>query len=203
MKKVSLSGSLRKNVGKKDAKELRRNNRIPAVMYGGKEQIHFSIDEKAFEKSLHSPESFIYEIDIDGTQYHGVIYEKQFHPVTDRPLHVDFRQVNDGVVVRAEIPFRLTGTAVGVTEGGFIYKKTRKLIIEGLVEKMPEYIDIDVTEMKIGDSVHIRDIKLDGMKILSQESVLVITVKAPKAAVVLDVEDEDEEEGEEEASTEE
>ena len=197
MKKVSLSGSRRENVGRKDAKMLRKNGRIPAVMYGGKEQIHFSLEEKAFDKTLETPESFIYEIDIDGEKHRGVIYEIQFHPVTDRVLHVDFRQANEGEKVRAEIPFRLKGVAPGVTEGGRLYQKTRKLTIEGVVDKMPEYIDIDISNMKIGDKLHVRDLQLDDFKILTSPSTLVLAIVAPrKMATVVDLSAEEEEAGE-------
>ncbi len=194
MNSVSMSGSLRENVGKKDAKKLRRQGRIPAVLYGGPEQIHFSIDEKAFEKTLKSPESFIFNLDIDGKSYRSVVYDVQFHPVTDRVLHVDFREVLDGKPVKVKIPIRINGSSIGVMQGGILYVKTRKLYVEGLVENMPDYLDIDITKMKIGDSYQVKDIETKDMKILTNPSTSVVSIQTSRTATVVAVDDEEEEE---------
>jgi large subunit ribosomal protein L25 len=206
MNSVSMSGSIRENVGKKDAKKLRREGRIPAVIYGGKEQIHFSVDEKAFEKTLHSPESFIFNLDIDGKNVNGVVYDVQFHPVTDRPLHVDFREIVDGKPVKVRIPIRLNGSSKGVLQGGVLYVKTRKLFVEGLVENMPDYLNIDITEMKIGDSFQVKDIETKDLTILTNPSTSVVSIKTSRTtAAVASDDDEEENEGSEasEASSEE
>ncbi len=200
MNSVSMSGSLRENVGKKDAKKLRRQGRVPAVLYGGPEQIHFSIDEKAFEKTLKSPESFIFNLDIDGKSYRSVIYDVQFHPVTDRPLHVDFREVLDGKPVKVKIPIRINGSSIGVMQGGILYVKTRKLYVEGLVENMPDYLDIDITNMKIGDSYQVKDIETKDLKILTNPSTSVVSIQTSRTATVVAVDEDEDEEGEGEAA---
>ena len=139
MKTVSMSGSPRENVGKKDAKKARREGRVPCVLYGGKEQIHFSLLEKDFVKIIFTPEVYILNIGIDGNQYTAILQDIQYHPVTDSILHADFLELTPGKPVVIGIPVKFTGDPPGVLLGGRLRKKIRKLIVKGMVDDLPEY----------------------------------------------------------------
>ncbi len=182
MKKVSLSGSKRKSVGKKDAKLLRREGQIPAVLYGNKEQVHFSVDEIALKKLVYTPNVYIFELDIDGTKVPAVMKEVQIHPVTDRTVHVDFQEVVDGKPVKIEIPIKLTGLSEGVKSGGKLMQHFRKLKVEALVENLPDTVEIDITEVGIGDKIRVGDVDINGVKLLNPESAVIIAVQMARGA---------------------
>ena len=152
MKTVSLSGSLRGSVGKKDAKLQRRAGKIPCVLYGGPEQIHFVADEKSFSKILFTPEVNIIKITIDGKEYETIYQEIQFHPVTDKLLHVDFLEVLPDKPVTIAIPVKSEGVSPGVLKGGRLEKKMRKVKIKALIKDLPDFIMINISPMEIGDS---------------------------------------------------
>lgn len=181
MKSVSLSGSRRKNVGKKDAKSLRKKELIPAVIYGGKEQIFFSVSEKEFSKAINNPEVFSFNLDIDGIKKQATIQEVQFHPTKDLPIHIDFMEFIDGKPISIAIPILITGTSPGVLRGGKLVKKVRKLCISGLLENIPENITIDISKLNVGDAIRVKDIKRDNLTMLDIPSNIVITVRSARA----------------------
>lgn len=183
MKTVSLSGSLRGSVGKKDAKLQRRAGKIPCVLYGGKEQIHFVADEKSFSKILFTPEVNIIRITIDGKDYDTIYQEIQFHPVTDRLLHVDFLQVLPDKPVTIAIPVKSEGVSPGVLKGGRLEKKLRKVRVKALAQYLPEYIMINISSMEIGDSVKIGDLKIDHVTFLDAPTNVVIAVRTARQVI--------------------
>src|SRR6476620_6121949 len=132
MKSVTLSGSLRANVGKVDAKELRAKGHVPCVIYGGTEQIHFHADERAFKPVIFTPNAHIVEIDLDGKVYKTVLQDAQYHKINDKLIHADFLEVIDGKPVTANIPVVLSGQSEGVKKGGKLVLKLRKLKARGL-----------------------------------------------------------------------
>jgi len=192
MKKVSLSGSVRKNVGKKDAKLIRREGLVPAVLYGNKEQTHFALKEVDIKKLVFTPNVYIVELDIDGKKADGIIKEVQMHPVTDRILHVDFQEVVDGKEVKIEIPVNITGLSVGVKNGGKLRQNFRKLKAVALVDKLPDTIDVDVTNLKIGGKIRVGDIDIEGVSFLNPESAVVVAVQMARGAKVVTDEEEEE-----------
>src|SRR5688572_21314719 len=141
MKSVSISGSPRVNVGKKDAKELRNQGQIPCVLYGGKEQVHFFAAEKEFQKLLYSPDVHTVNIDIGGKQFEAIVQEAQYHKIDDKLLHVDFLEIIKGKPVVMNIPVKTTGTASGVRAGGKLLKKLKTLKLKGPIEKFPDHIE--------------------------------------------------------------
>ena len=183
MKTVSLSGSLRGSVGKKDAKLQRRVGKIPCVMYGGKEQIHFVADEKSFSKILFTPEVNIIRINIDGKDYDTIYQEIQFHPVTDKLLHVDFLQLIPDKPVVIAIPVKSEGVSPGVLKGGRLEKKLRKVKIKALANDLPDFIMINISSMDIGDSVKISDLKIEGVTFLDAPNNVVIAVRTARQVV--------------------
>jgi large subunit ribosomal protein L25 len=204
MKTASLSGSSRESVGKKDASQLRLNNRVPAVLYGGGEQKHLSIAELDLSKIIVNPDVFQIDLDVDGTVHKCIIQEVQFHPVTERIVHVDLLQVIDGKTVRVELPLRTTGTAQGVIDGGRIQMLFRRLPVSGLIQDLPEAITVDISDLVIGSSARVRDIEVPNCKVLLNESALLVACKRTRAAMSAESEEEvaDEAEGTEEAAAE-
>ena len=194
MKKVSMSGSLRENVGKKDAKKHRREGNIPCVIYGGETQIHFFTNEIKFDKIIFTPEVYLISIDIDGKEYQVILQDVQYHPVTDKVLHADFLELADGKAIAMGIPVTLTGSSAGVMAGGQLIKKMHKIRMKGLVENLPEKVEVDITDLMIGRSIKVRDIELDNLSLLDPPNSVIVRVKTSRTVVE---DEEDEEEGEE------
>jgi large subunit ribosomal protein L25 len=180
MKTISMSGSQRENVGKKDARMHRREGKIPCVLYGGKEQVHFTADEKSFIKILFTPEVFIIKLTIDGKDYDAILQDIQYHPVTDRVMHADFLEMVPGRPVTIALPFKVTGTSEGVLQGGRLNKKKRKIRVRGLVEHLPDYIELDITPLKIGDSIKVGDIHIEHLEMLDSARDVVVNVKVTR-----------------------
>lgn len=193
MKEVSLSGSLRENVGKKDAKAVRNAGNVPCVVYGGNEQVHFSVDHVQMEKLIYTPNVYIIKLDIDGKAIKTVIQDIQFHPVTDRIWHVDFIQLEDNKPVKVEIPVRLTGRAIGVMNGGKLSQVFRRLRVYALPGNLPDAIEVDISKLRIGQSIRVKDLITDELNILNAPNAVVCSIKMARGAV--DEGEEDEEEG--------
>ncbi|MDA1336431.1 MAG: 50S ribosomal protein L25 [Bacteroidetes bacterium] len=183
MKTASLSGSLREGVGKKDANHLRKENRVPGVLYGSGEQKHFSISELDISKLVINPDVFRIQFDLNGQTTDCIIQDVQFHPVTDRIVHVDLLQIIPGKSVRVELPLRTKGTAVGVISGGRLQMLFRRVPVRGLADDLPEEIVIDVTALEIGDNVRVRDISVPNCTVLLNDSTLLAAVKRTRAAM--------------------
>ena len=193
MKKVSLSGSPRENVGKQDAADLRRNERIPAVLYGGEKQIHFSISENDAKKLIFTPNVYIVELEIKGEKVKAIVQESQLHPVTDRILHIDFLQILDNKPFKIKIPVRLEGFSRGVQNGGRLRQNFRKLKVLGLEQDMPEAVVIDITSLRIGHKRRVSDLSIPGIKFLDPLNAVVVGVQTARTAIADDEEDELEE----------
>jgi large subunit ribosomal protein L25 len=195
MKTASLSGSLRGSVGKKDAGQLRKDNRVPGVLYGSGEQKHFSVSELAISKLVINPDVFRIQFDLDGDNFDCIIQEVQFHPVTDRIVHIDLLQVIPGKPVRVELPLRTTGTAVGVIGGGRLQMLFRRIPVRGLADDLPEQITIDVTTLEIGDNKRVRDLEVPNCTVLLNDSTLLVAVKRTRAAMSAASSEEDGDDG--------
>ena len=199
MKTVSISGSLRENVGKKDAKKNRKLGKIPCVIYGGKDQIHFTVDEIDFSKLIVTPEVFIINIEIKGNEYNVILQDIQYHPVTDKVLHVDFLEVIPGHPIVISIPVKLEGSSQGVLKGGEFIKKLRKLKVKALPKHLPDNIVLDISNLEIGDYIRIKDVKQENLELLDIPNAIIVGVKTARGIE----EDETKEEGEEEEKQEE
>ena len=192
MKSVSISGSLRENVGKKDAKAQRGHGMIPCVIYGGKEQKIFVVEEKQFQKLLYTPEVQSVELTIDGKVYTAIVQDSQFHPITDRLLHVDFLEVVDGKPITIEIPFKVKGTSPGVLKGGFMKKRVRKLKVRGLLENIPEYITADISNLDLNDVIKVSDIQIDNLTVVDNPNKVIVAVLPTRNVVADNAEGEEE-----------
>ncbi len=182
MKSVSISGSPRANVGKTDATALRNAKQVPCVLYGGKEQVHFAVLEADFKPLIYTPDANTVNLEIAGKKYHAILQETQYHKLTDSLLHVDFLEIVAGKPVTMNIPVKTTGTSPGVRAGGKLVKKLKTLKVKGLVEKMPDTIDIAIDALEIGQGVRVSDIKLDGLTLLNASNITVVSVVTTRAA---------------------
>lgn len=183
MKTVSMSGSLRANVGKKDAKATRRANCVPCVLYGGKEQIHFSVPDTSFKDVIFTPEACFIALNIEGKEHQAILQDVQYHPVTDNIMHVDMLELSDTREITMAIPIKVTGVAPGVLSGGKLIQKLRKLKIKSLPQHMPDVINIDISKLKINDSVKISDLATEHLTFLDPRSSVVVGVRVTRAVV--------------------
>jgi large subunit ribosomal protein L25 len=183
MKQVSLSGSPRENVGRKGAEELRRNGRIPGVIYGGQSQVPFSVSRNDWDKIVARPDTLQINIEVAGKTFSTIIQEQQQNPVTDLVTHVDLLELTPGKEVRTTLPVRTVGVSEGVRSGGKLMINYRKVRISGKPEAIPDEITVDISAMKIGDMIRVRDIKLDGCKVLEAEASAIVSVQQTRAAM--------------------
>jgi large subunit ribosomal protein L25 len=191
MKSITISGSKRESVGKKSTKALRNAGLVPCVIYGGDEPIHFSAEEKAFKKLVYTPDAHTVVVDLgeDG-QYNAIAQDMQWHPVKELLLHADFYQIFDDKMVTMEVPVQLTGSSRGVLNGGVLRRNNRKLKVKALPANLPDFINIDITDMKIGNKKYVRDLRVDEYEIMHPDSVVVVMIKTSRTAIVED-DDED------------
>ena len=194
MNSVSLSGSLRENVGKKDAKALRRNGQVPCIIYGNNiEQVKFFTDARSFKKILYTPETLIIDFEINGKVYHTILQDIQYHPVTDEVLHADFLYVNEENPITVTLPVRTQGTCPGVMRGGRMNMNLSKLKVRGFVNDLPDNIMIDVTKLQMNQAIKVKDLDLEKITILVPANTIVVDVRAPRNAAVEETTEETEE----------
>ncbi len=181
MQTIQIKGVKREQFGKKGAKDIRRENLIPCVIYGnGGETIHFSVEAAEAKKILYTPKTYIVVLDIDGTEVKGVMRETQFHPVKDYCQHIDFFRVVDGKPVSVEIPVAVVGNSEGVKAGGKLKIERRKLTVSGLEENLLDELVVDITELGVGKSINVADLNYEGLKILNPASTPVVSVLATR-----------------------
>ncbi len=182
MKTFELKGQLRSDIGTKSARQLRREDQVPCVLYGGEQPLHFSVDNRDVKDLVYTPHVYFVQIEVDGKQVMAVLKDLQFHPVTDRLLHLDFQQVFDDKAVRMAVPVEITGNSVGVRNGGKLVVNTRKLMVAALPKDMPDTVAIDISKLEIGDSFRIRDINADKVEFLENPAIVVAAVRMTRSA---------------------
>ncbi len=184
---VKLEGKVRET-GRKVADALRDSMRVPAVLYGPEveENIHFSVDELELEKVLSNSRRQIIELEIDGQTHQTLLKTTDFHPVSDRAIHADFYALDDEHKVMLSVPLRLTGSAIGVTDGGGrVFQPMHILRIRTYPDNIPGAYSIDITELEIGDSIHVRDLDLEDIEALDDGSRTIVTIVPPKSEALL------------------
>ena len=191
MKSLAISVKSRENVGKSSTRALRNQGNVPCVLYGGEKQVCFYAHENEFRKLVYTPDVFIVELNIDGEVKRAIMQDIQFHPVTDKILHIDFLEIFDDKPVTVSIPVILNGLAIGVRNGGNLMFRRRKIITRGLPANLPDLIEINIEDVKIGQFIYIKDISVDGCEFLAPKNAVVVGVKTARGAV----EDEEDEEG--------
>lgn len=202
MKTVSVSGSLRENVGKKDAKALRREGLVPCVLYGGKQQVSFAIPEASFKDIIYTPESCLVNLEISGKKYMVIQQDAQFHPVKGNIIHCDFMEIFPDKPVKLDVPIAIVGNSPGVIKGGKLITKLRKLKIKGLMDALPDVVEVNISKLQIGDSVKVGQLKTKGVEFLTPANSVVVTVKVTRGVAAVGADEEEAEGGEATEATE-
>ncbi len=194
MKLLEIKCSLREKTGKKDSKKMRKQGNVPCVLYGGDENVHFTAPENDFRHLVYTPHVYLMKLDIDGKVYDAVLQDIQFHPVTDKILHIDFYQVYEDRPVSVSIPVQLNGVPEGVKQGGKLALEARNLRARALPADLPELLEVDVTGIGLGKSVKVGELDFKGIELLDSENLVIASVKLTRAARGITDEDEDESE---------
>lgn len=181
MKSVEIIGYKRANLGKADAKALREQSLVPGVLYGGGEQVHVAIPMIQFRQLVYTPSAHQVDLNIEGTVYRCILQEVQFHPVNELILHADFLLLHEDKAVKMEIPVKINGTALGVTKGGKLNVKLRRVKVVALPANLPDYIEVDVTALDLGKTIKVSDVPAGDYKVLNAKSIPVVSVDIPRA----------------------
>jgi len=208
MKTIEITATGRKELGKKAAKQLRKNDQVPCVMYGqGSENMHFHAHKNAFRKLIYTPNSYIIDLTIDDIKCQAIMQSVDFHPVTDEILHIDFYKIDNTKPFKMEIPVRTVGLAEGVKAGGVLRVARRKLLAKAIIENFPDELVLDVTDLKIGNAIRVNDINKEykDLEFLDPQSIVatveVTRLAKSEAGLEEDLEDEEAEEGAEGEAT--
>jgi large subunit ribosomal protein L25 len=197
MKSITIKGSKRESVGKVATKALRNAGKVPCVLYGGEQALHFSADELSFKKLVYTPNVYTATIELEsGEKFNAILQDIQFHPVSDKILHIDFYQLFSDKEVTMDIPVKLVGSAPGVIAGGSLRFPNRTLKVKGLPDNLPDFISADISKLNIGDRVLISDVDANKCTLLHSDSMVVTQVRRARAVVEVEVEEEEGEEGE-------
>jgi large subunit ribosomal protein L25 len=182
MKTIAIQAEVKQGTGRSIAANARKEGKIPCVVYGGSENVNLLVAEKELNKFLYTPEVLIAEINIEGGKtVKALVQASQFHPVTDATLHADFLELIPGQPVKVNLPIKTVGNSVGVRAGGKLKEILRKLRVKGMAEDLPDFIEIDITNVNIGQSFRVNQLKLDGVEFLDSPSNVVVTVSATRA----------------------
>ena len=206
MKSITINGSQRESVGKKSTKALRNAGQVPCVLYGGDKPVHFAAEEIAFSHLVYTPNAHTVVINLEnGESFNAIMQDIQFHPVTDKILHIDFYQLYEDRPITMEVPVHFVGNSRGVKAGGVLRKNSRRLRVRAIPSLLPDFIEVDVTPMRIGNKLYVTALENDDYKIMHTENTVVCQIKRARAAMALagmDEDDEDEVEGDETAAAE-
>ena len=200
MKSIAIKGSKRESVGKKATKALRNADMVPCVIYGGDEPLSFSAHELAFKDLVYTPNAHTVVIELEGDKINAILQDIQFHPVTDRIIHMDFYQIFDDKEVSVEIPVRTVGNSRGVRSGGVLRIVTRKLRVKALPANLPDVIEVDISDMRIGSKMYVTDVKADDFKLMHTDNTVICQIRTSRTAISEIEEEEAEAEAAEEAA---
>lgn len=176
MKTIEIKGSLRSELGKKNSKLIRKQGNVPCVIYGNGNNIHFYAHENSFKNLVYTPDAHIVHLNLGEKEYDLVMQEIQFHPVTDKITHIDFIEINDKKPITISLPIKITGESVGVKAGGKLRIKKRSLKVRGLASDIPEFLPIDITNLKIHHSVKVADLSFDKIELVDPKITTILSV---------------------------
>jgi large subunit ribosomal protein L25 len=188
MKTIEIKGSFRTELGKKSSKQIRKAGSVPCVIYGKETNIHFHAPELSFKNLIFTPEAHLVNLNLDGKEYRAVLKDIQYHPVSDRILHADFIEVFDNKHVTISIPIKVVGDSVGVIAGGKLSIKKRNLKVKGLPGDLPEFLKVDITDLKIHDGVKVGDLSYNKIELLDMKKALVLSIATSRVAAKTDAE---------------
>jgi len=188
MKTFELSGVIRKELGKKSSKAARAKELVPCVIYGGEKVRHFDTKELSLRKLVYTSEIFVINLTLDDKKpIKAILKDIQFHPVSDKILHIDFLEVFEDKPIVMEVPVKLQGLAVGVRAGGKLSLEMRKLKVKGLYKDIPELITINVEKLDLGKTIQVKSMKMDNLEFLNAPNSVICSVKMTRVARGMDV----------------
>lgn len=182
MKTIEINGSFRTELGKKSSKQVRKAGNVPCVIYGKEQNIHFEAPEKSFKNLVYTADAHLVKLTIADKEFKAVLKDMQFHPVNDKILHADFIQIFDNKPVVINIPIKVSGDSVGVIAGGKLSIKKRTLKVKGLADDLPEFLPIDITDLKIHQGIKVGDLSFDKIELLDPKKLLILTVATSRVA---------------------
>ena len=182
MKTFEISGSLRTDLGKKATKALRKEGLVPCVLYNGDDNIHFSLSTQNLHHLIYTNEVYIVALTLDDKKYEAIVKDLQFHPVSDKVLHIDFLPVSDDNLISINVPVKLVGSSEGVKAGGKLQLQMRYLKVKGLRANLPEFLNVDVTKLGLGKGIQVGDLSFENLELLNAKNAVVVTVKLTRAA---------------------
>jgi large subunit ribosomal protein L25 len=182
MKTIEINGSIRKELGKKSSRDLRKENNVPCVLYGGKEILHFYSHENNFTKLIYTHDAHLVKLNLADKVIKCVLKEVQFHPVTDRIMHLDFIEVADDKPITINLPINVTGDSVGIKAGGKLRIRKRSLLVKGLTTDIPDFLPIDITELKIHQSIKVGDLSFDKIELIDPKKLMILGIATSRVA---------------------
>ena len=184
MKSITIKGSERENVGKKATKAVRDAGMVPCVIYGGNQPVHFAADERAFKDLVYTPNAHTVVVELEnGTKVDCILQDIQFHPVSDKILHIDFFQLNDEKEIVMEVPVKVTGTSPGVLLGGVLRLNQRRLKVKALPKNLPDFVEANITPLEMGNKLYVTKIPTNNFKLMHPDNTVVCQVRISRAAM--------------------
>ena len=183
MKSITIKGSERESVGKAATRAVRNAGMVPCVLYGGDQPVHFTAEEMAFKNLVYTPNVHTVVIDLAGKTYDAILQDIQFHPVSDKILHIDFYQLDPTKEITMEVPVKVVGNSKGVMAGGVLRLNQRKLKVRALPANLPDYVEADITDLEMGNKLYVTKLPVDNFKLLNPENTVVAQVRISRAAM--------------------
>ena len=183
MKSITIKGSERESVGKKATKAVRDAGMVPCVIYGGNQPVHFVADERAFKDLVYTPNAHTVVVELNGTSYNVIMQDIQFHPVSDKILHIDFFQLSDDKEIIMEVPVKITGTSPGVLLGGVLRLNQRRLKVKALPKNLPDFVEANISELQMGNKLYVTKIETNNFKLMHPDNTVVCQVRISRAAM--------------------
>ena len=184
MKSITIKGQERESVGKKATKALRDAGMVPCVVYGGNQPVHFAAEEKAFKGLVYTPNAHTVVIETDkGTKVDAILQDIQFHPVSDKILHIDFYQLKDDKEILMEVPVKVVGTSPGVLAGGVLRLNQRRLKVKALPKHLPDFVEANISELEMGNKLYVTKLETNNYKLMHPDNTVVCQVRISRAAM--------------------
>lgn len=183
MKSITIKGSERENVGKKATKAVRDAGMVPCVIYGGNQSVHFIADERAFKDLVYTPNAHTVVIELEGKKVDAILQDIQFHPVSDKILHIDFFQLNDDKEIIMEVPVKVIGKSPGVMAGGVLRLNQRRLKVKALPKNLPDFVEADITALEMGNKLYVTKLEANNFKLMHPDNTVVCQVRISRAAM--------------------
>ncbi len=181
MKTITITGTLRNDLGKNSSQTLRNEGLVPCVMYGGEQPIHFCAPTNSFKNAVYTPDFIKVIVELDGASHPAIVKDVQFHPLSDKILHVDFLQLVPGKKVTVDVPVKVSGFAKGVQAGGKLEITTKKISVKTTSDFLIDHISLDITNLEMGKSIKVRELQVEGVEIMTPGNIPVVSISIPRA----------------------